>query len=155
MNVIRRMILILGVLALTLPSTAPAQDATSEQIEELLGVMNAGDMAIQVMYALIDQFEVMVPDVPASFWEDFMAKVDASTLDALIAPIYQRNFTAEEVVAMSEFYRTPVGQSMLAKMPVVMQESMAVGQEWGMQIAEELVAELQAEGYEVPGANEF
>ena len=57
-----------------------------------------------------------------------------------------------------EFYRTPVGQSVIAKMPAVTQDSIMVGQTWGISIAEELMRELEADGYElspsVPASSE-
>ncbi|CAM8629924.1 Domain of unknown function DUF2059 [Comamonadaceae bacterium] len=40
-------------------------------------------------------------------------------------PLYSQYFTQEEVDAMIAFYQTPVGQSMITKMPQVMQGVMA------------------------------
>jgi uncharacterized protein len=42
--------------------------------------------------------------------------------------LYDRNFSEKEVMDMLAFYKTKTGQSILKKMPVVMQESMTMGQ---------------------------
>ena len=65
------------------------------------------------------------------------AKAFASTLndpklmDELMAemvPLYARYFTAEELRAMTAFYRTPVGLKMMQTMPQLMGESMQISQ---------------------------
>ena len=46
------------------------------------------------------------------------------------------------------FYRTPLGQKMIAKMPALMQDSMTVGVQWGQSKAAEIVERLKAKGFE-------
>lgn len=79
-----------------------------------------------------------------------MAKVDPDDLSSLAIPIYAKHFTDREIDALLEFYRTPVGRSIVSKMPKVMQESMAAGQAWGRDLMQEVLRDLQADGYEVP-----
>ena len=45
-------------------------------------------------------------------------------LEPLYVRVYQKTFTQEELDGMLAFYKTPVGASMLAKMPAVMQNTM-------------------------------
>lgn len=47
---------------------------------------------------------------------------------AEIGPLYARNYTVDELKQLSAFYRTPLGQKMLALSPRLAAESMAVGQ---------------------------
>lgn len=54
--------------------------------------------------------------------------------------VYEQNFTTVEIQQMLAFYKSPVGQSVLEKMPVVMQESMQIGQ----QMAAKTMPKLQA-----------
>ena len=72
-----------------------------------------------------------------------------STMQPLVLDIYDRNFTEQEIDDMLAFYRTPTGQSLLKKMPNIMQESMVMSQQLmkgtlpkiqalSMQLAEEL-----------------
>jgi hypothetical protein len=69
------------------------------------------------------------------------------------AMIYARNFTADEMRRVTAFYREPVGQKFVEKMPVITQESMSAGQEFGRAIAVELqkrmVEELRKRGHKI------
>jgi hypothetical protein len=47
---------------------------------------------------------------------------------AEIGPLYARNYSVDELKQLSAFYRTPLGQKMLALSPRLAAESMAVGQ---------------------------
>lgn len=46
-------------------------------------------------------------------------------LEPLSIEVYKESFTQEEVDGMLTFYKTPAGQAVIKKMPVVMQKSMA------------------------------
>jgi hypothetical protein len=70
-----------------------------------------------------------------------------------IAAIYARNFTADELRQVTGFYRQPVGQKFLDKMPAIMQDSMGVGQKFGQAIAAELqkrvIEKLRKRGHKI------
>lgn len=54
---------------------------------------------------------------------------DPALLDEMIAelvPVYARNYTTAEIQQLAVFYQSPLGQKMLATMPKVMAESMAI-----------------------------
>lgn len=50
-------------------------------------------------------------------------------MEAATIPLYAKHFTADELRQMAAMYRTPLGQKMLAKMPVLMGDSMQLGQQ--------------------------
>lgn len=65
--------------------------------------------------------------------------------------IYKDSLTQDEVNGMIEFYKTPSGQAVIKKMPVVMQQSMMVSQSMIhslmpriQQIQQEFIAEMKA-----------
>jgi hypothetical protein len=70
-----------------------------------------------------------------------------------VATVYARNFTADELRQLAEFYRGPIGQKFLEKMPVIAQESLAMGQKFGQEIAGELrsrmIDELRKRGHSI------
>lgn len=86
------------------------------------------------------QFEVMLQPlysrVPAENREAFKAEVEESLKGLYndIADIYMESYTEEDVDAILEFYRSPVGQKMLEETPKIMEKSMQLGQQWGMQL---------------------
>ena len=130
--------------------STPSQPAQRAKIEELLELTNADALNVQILEQMIAQFRLMSPEVPDEWWNRFTAKALETDINSLLIPIYERNYTAEEIDGLIEFYQSPLGQSLLAKAPIVTQESIAVGQAWGLQMVEELIGELEADGYEFP-----
>ena len=73
-------------------------------------------------------------------------------LEAMYIRVYQKSFTAEEVDGLVVFYKTQVGQALLTKMPVVIQNTTAEVQQMVIpmmqrmqQKHQQIVSELQAE----------
>lgn len=50
-------------------------------------------------------------------------------LEPKFIALYRQSFTEQEVAGMLSFYRTPAGQAVITKMPVVMQHTMATMQD--------------------------
>lgn len=127
--------------------TPQPETAKSDQIEELLELTGSEDQYVQIMNLVVASVKQSFPEVPNDWWERFLAKVDPTEIDGLVAGIYDKYFTAEEITALIEFNRTPVGRAINAKMPMVMQESFMAGQQWGQGLAEEVLRELEADGW--------
>ncbi len=119
------------------------EKSTEEVARELLEVSGAGQMGLQVMQQMLASFKSTMPDVPQEFWDEFIRDVDPDELVKLVIPIYVKHLTKEEMEAAIAFYKTPAGQAILAKLPMIMQESMTAGQQWGMQLAAEVQRRLQ------------
>lgn len=138
------------VLIITLAQPALSVDATkTEQIQELLELTNAGNQSLQVMSLIVDSMKQSFPTVPNEWWDRFIAKADPNEIDALVIAIYDRHFSEEEINALVEFNRSPIGQSINAKMPLVIQESFVAGEQWGQRLAEEILRELETDGYAI------
>ena len=58
--------------------------------------------------------------------------------------VYASHFSREEVRAMIAFYRTPVGQKLIAETPALTADAMNVGQIWGRELATRVVQKMQA-----------
>lgn len=146
--------LIPGVLLLLCVSAASVHaqagdDDLDAEIRELLQITGSGEMGVTMMNQMIDSFREATPEVPDSFWASFMQEVSADALVDLTIPIYRRHFTPDEIRAMLTFYRTPEGQSIVSKLPLVMQESYQAGEVWGQEIARRALARLLEAGYEI------
>lgn len=113
----------------------------------MLVLTGSGKLGIQVMETMIANFKSHYSNVDASFWDDFMKEVRPEDLVNMVVPVYDRNFTAEEIEGMIAFYSSPVGQKVIAKLPVVMQESMQLGQTWGQELGKKVILKLQQKGY--------
>jgi len=60
-------------------------------------------------------------------------------------PIYDKHLTHEEIRGLIAFYQTPLGAKLIAKMPAIAQDSMAVGMKWGGEIAQKAMAKMEAQ----------
>jgi hypothetical protein len=67
-------------------------------------------------------------------------------LTARMVPIYQRHFSAADIEGLLRFYRSPLGRKVITEMPATMAEGMQLGQDWGRQRAQAMLAELQKGG---------
>jgi len=77
-------------------------------------------------------YEAMMPMIADAFTPYYASMVDG------IAAVYANNFTAAELRQIEAFYRQPIGQKMLDKMPAISQQALAVGQEIGRKATEDL-----------------
>jgi len=131
-----------GVVAtLSLASAAMAQTADPapspaalEQARHLMQTMHIDRMMDGAMGAMKSSLtEVMSRQLPAdqrqnavilqdAIWEE-MRPVIAKMMESVPA-LYASNFTERELAEMDRFYSSPVGQSVLEKMPRLMQDMM-------------------------------
>jgi uncharacterized protein len=124
-------------------STAVAAEkpASRESVEELIELTGSSQM-VDAMYGQVGQmFEGLgesmgLTQTERPAFDRYMQKVAAllqedmswEKMKAPMIDIYVRNFTEREVQGLITFYRSDIGRSMVAKMPVVMQESMGISQ---------------------------
>ena len=132
------------------PKAPPEAETRKQKVLDLLRLTGAGNLGIQLMQGMMTQLKPTLPDVPEEWWKRFEASVDLNDINDLIIPIYTKHFTDGEIDAMLAFYRTPEGRAIIAKMPVVLQESMAAGKAWGEKLGGQIVRELKADGYAAP-----
>jgi hypothetical protein len=161
-------VLAFAVVAALWASPVAAQQAEDQALaaaRELITVMRVTDQFKQIMPTIMQMlkpaftqgrppqvaqdFEVVIPVL----LDGMSARVGEMTDE--LAAIYARNFTADEMRQMMVFYRTPVGQKVLEKMPSVAQQSILTGQAWGQRVGAELQArmieELRKKGHDVSG----
>jgi hypothetical protein len=124
--------------------TAAGEEERQRLAYELLEVSGAGELGVQVMEQMVQAFKAANDQVTDEFWAEFMADVDVGGLTEMVIPIYTKHLTAEEMEAAIDFYRTPAGAAIIRKMPLIMQESMAAGQQWGMELSRSATERIEA-----------
>jgi hypothetical protein len=130
----------------------PARDsAKTALIHELLVMTHAVDQALSTMEAALPAQRAANPRIPAVFWDHFLTQARArrGDLEAMIAGAYDRHLSSDELRQLIAFYRTAVGQKVLAELPAIMQESMQAGQEWGQRLGASVAAQLAGEGIRI------
>jgi hypothetical protein len=134
-------IVLTGMTCLWNPALALADEASkTAKIEEMMQITNMDrittQMIDQVKTMLSSQFGSM-PAEARQAAEEMQQKVMKLLADRLnwdkakpaYIKLYSETFTESEIDGIVGFYKSPPGQAMLSKMPVLMQKSMAVSQQ--------------------------
>lgn len=103
-----------------------------------------------IVNQMITLFKQQQSNVPAEFWDEFAAEMNKDAVGQLVdmlTPIYQKHLTEADLQSVISFYETPAGKKFAEKTPLITQESMLAGQEWGKQIGLRVVEKLKAKGY--------
>lgn len=150
------------------PSAAAAAPPSEASVKQLLEVAQARkliDSVMTQMDRLMQQTIAQaiqgqdVPDKVQKEIDKWQAEVFGFTkellawnkLEPMYVRIYQKSFSQEEVDGMIAFYKTPAGQAVIGKMPVVMQNTMDEMQQMMAPVLQkmqnmqqDLVAEMKA-----------
>jgi hypothetical protein len=154
----------IAILALSLATTASAADPApaaptpaapaeavapnkEDDIRTLMALTGAGKIGTQFIEQMMASFKETYPDVPASFWTAFAAEINADALIDKLLPVYEKHLTQDDIRQLIAFYRSPIGQKMIAAMPRITRDSMQIGQDWGRQVAEQVLARMEKEGF--------
>lgn len=81
-----------------------------------------------------------------AIWDELEAEFMKSSIDELtelLIPVYKKYYTLDDLKQIIAFYETPVGKKLQASTPLITQESMAIGQEWGKGIAVKLMERIK------------
>ena len=119
--------------------------AKRREIEKMLRLTGMEKLMAQMKTQMISGMKTQMTQVPEEFWTSFESKMDMRALLEKIIPLYDKYYTIEDLKAVNAFYESTVGQKVLSTLPKIMQESMAIGQEWGEKIGEQAAAEAEKE----------
>jgi hypothetical protein len=122
-------------------------NAKIENIKKLLELTGAGKMGVQAAESMLNSFKTSYKEVPEEFWIDFKKELNPEALVNLMIPIYDKYYTDDDIKQLTDFYQTPIGKKVISNTPLIMQESMQAGQNWGQKIGEKVVENLKAKGY--------
>jgi hypothetical protein len=159
MSMPKRLLLVAFALAASLFAAGPAaaQTASPEQTaaaKELVTAMRASEqlktMFPLIMNALRPAIVQNRPEIARDFdalMPGLLREVEAQSegFVAAIAAVYARNFTVGQMRDIAAFYKTPTGQALLEKQPVLGQESLAIGQRFAQSLAGDFQKQIRDE----------
>lgn len=134
------------------PGDPPRDSAKVALIRQLLDETHSIDLAVSGMQASVTAQRTANPRIPAIFWDRLvsLAQSRRDTLTTMFVEIYSRHFSSSDVKQLLEFYRSPLGQKMLAETPGLARESMLAGQAWGAKLGADVAGQLAKEGIQLP-----
>ncbi|UCH13121.1 MAG: DUF2059 domain-containing protein [Bacteroidales bacterium] len=139
--------LILLTFGLTFGQVDPEFKAALKNMFEVSGSEETYKTVIRQM---VSMFKTQFANVPEGHWNDLENEFLQTSLDDLVdmlVPVYSKHLTLEDLQKIIEFYHTPTGKKYAEKTPLITQESMQIGQQWGMQIGQDFQNKLKEKGY--------
>ena len=129
-------------------TSAMAQNDPHEKaIIKMLEVQGTAKLFETSLDAMIDLMRDNYADrVPDEFWDEFMEEIRKDGIDELfkmLVPIYKKHYTLEDVNGIIAFYESETGQKMVEKLPVIQQDSMEAGAEWGRIIGTRVAKKIE------------
>ena len=133
-------------------AAASVRDSTKAVlVRQLLKEVRAVEMSVTALETSLPAQRAANPRIPGVFWDRFaaLARARAPQLEDVLAAVYDRHFTVDELRQLLAFYRSPIGRKMLDEQPGILRESFAAGQQWGQKIGAEVGEQLAAEGVRI------
>lgn len=128
--------------------------AASEEYEATLKTMFEVSGSEQTYQAAIKQifktYKQQYPTMDSATWSDLEKEFSKASLDdltSMLVPVYKKYLTQEDLKELIKFYQTPVGKKFAKNTPFIMQESMQVGQQWGMRVGQDFQKKMEERGY--------
>lgn len=121
-----------------------------ETLQTMFKVSGSEEIYQTAISQMFTMFKEQYSSVKEETWVSLEAEFKNTSINDLIellTPTYQKHLTLEEIKGLIEFYETPVGKKYAQKSPLIMQESMQIGQQWGMKIGEEFAKKMKDKGY--------
>lgn len=139
----RNKVLIVLFACLLFTHVSVAEPAKAESIRQLMRLTGAGELGKQVFQQMLPALKNMAPDAPPAFWDDIVEEINVSEMEEMVVPIYQKYLSEEDIQAINAFYGTPAGKKLIQVQPSIIQESMLAGQQWGQNLAMEVMRKYQ------------
>ena len=133
---------------------APIDPANMKAAHDLLEATNTDAQFATIVPLMFQQMRQSLPSQGPAQQEEVNKVFDeiqkqflerrSEILDQ-IARLYAIKFSPEEMNALSDFYRSPVGQKFIAAMPELAADAMRLGNAWGQQIGREAEQKIRDE----------
>jgi uncharacterized protein len=150
-------VLLIAATTLAINGAVPAQTPATPAPEaiaaahDLMSVTKPEQQFRSILPALFQSFRTAIvqnrPDIEKQY--DAMTPVfnqiaqqRLSELTDKIAIIYASNFTVGELHDIAAFYRSPTGQKFVTQQPVIAQQSLLVGQQFGQDVARDVQQQM-------------
>ncbi len=136
------------------PSTAAPSPENLAAARELVTTMRATDQFKVLLPTIVEGMKPAIVQGRPQVAKDFdaimpiviqgaMQRLDQ--LAEMLAVVYARNFTVDEIHDLIAFYKTPTGEKLLERQGVIARESMVAGQQFGQQLVQDIQQQIMDE----------
>lgn len=127
----RKIIIVIAIaIGCMVSTTMKAQNTEDAYKKELRTYMESSGSTAS-FDTMVNQLFMMAGNMPAEKKTE-IRKQAFDKLVELMAPVYQKNISMEDLKEINKFYQTPAGKRIAEAQPKIAVESTQVGQQWGM-----------------------
>jgi len=122
----------------------------TKALKTMFKVAGSEDTYKTVITQMFNMFKEQYSDVDEKVWDDFekeFLKTSMNDLVEMLAPVYVKYLSQDELEELIAFYNSSIGRKLAESTPLIIQESMQIGQEWGKKIGEDFAEKMKKEGY--------
>lgn len=136
------------------PSTAAPPPENLAAARELVATMRATDQFRALLPTIVEGMKPAIVQGRPQIAKDFDAIMPIilngamqrlNKLADMLAEVYARNFTVDEIHDLIAFYKTPTGEKLLQRQAVIARQSMAAGQQFGQELVQEIQQQISDE----------
>jgi len=129
------------------PAQLSSHEKAARDLYSLLGGVNLAESGAEAMMGIIRNNPELAPyeDVFRAWYRKVFASGD---LESEMAKIYMGAFSEKELLELTAFYRSPIGQKAIKTLPVLMKQSAELGMRKAQEHSgelEEMIAKAKAE----------
>ncbi len=120
---------------------------TLTKMFEVTGAQQTYRQTVEQMFSI---YKIQYPHVNDEIWKGMEGEIAQASVDELsevLSPVYSKYFTVKDLEDLIAFYETPVGKKFAYFNPIVVKESIEIGQQWSLRISEKFNEKLAAAGY--------
>lgn len=122
-----------------------SQTSKETKIKELIELVGESQNSLIAAEQFINMYKKTYTEIPVEFWNDFLTEAKATDFVKLYTPIYAKFYTEDDITELIKFYKSPIGKKVKETTPLVMEESMQVGQKWGQNLAEKITQKIESQ----------
>ena len=121
--------------------TAQVSESYQNTLNEMIRVSGTGEAFISSVQQMKKMFKAQFADLKDEDWnsiEEYINKESFPNLINQLSPIYQKHLSEEDLKTIIAFYNSEEGKKFAEKTPLIAQESMVVGQQWGIELGQKI-----------------
>lgn len=153
----KKLFVLVIILLISLPVTASADEATRRQLAEQFLTINQVKEQVDLMYQKVSEIvnaQLEAIELPEKREKNLeaMRKISADLLAGSLSwdslkdeyiTLYADTFTEKELQGIIDFSKSPLGQKMAEKSPILMQKSMEIGRQHAQEVMPKVQKAIQ------------
>nr|WP_320117503.1 DUF2059 domain-containing protein [uncultured Marinifilum sp.] len=155
---LNKTLLLISVLFISLNSNASTkainnkEDAFTKDVKHLFQINGSAKSFTNSVKTMIKQFKSVESNVPEKYWEKAEIEFLNTSIDDLIdmiVPVYKKNMSHDDLLAMIAFFESEAGKRIAQKIPEITTQSMQAGMIWGQTIGKKIHEDIESKGYKI------